>query len=124
MPSLDGCLVLVVEEAIIAINIADTLEAAGAKVHVSSTLNDALQKAEMTGLTAAIIVDHALQDGITTSNVCSKLKERNVPFVVYSGYTKIDRECTAGELVQTPVSAELVVITLSGLLAKRQRTLN
>ena len=84
--SLQGCVVLVVEdEPPIALDIAQSFKHAGAKVVISRTLEDAIVKAELPNLTAAVI-DHALHDGLTTSDVCAKLKERNVPFIVYSGH--------------------------------------
>jgi DNA-binding response OmpR family regulator len=74
--------VLVVEdELLVALDIADALKGAGAEVIVSRTIGDALSQAETQSLTAAVI-DHVLYDGITTSDVCAKLKERKIPFIV------------------------------------------
>jgi DNA-binding response OmpR family regulator len=69
---------LVVEdELLIGLGIADALKGARAEVIVSRTVADALQ-AETQGLTAAV-VDHVLYDGITTSVVCAKLKDPQYP---------------------------------------------
>jgi DNA-binding response OmpR family regulator len=122
--SLQGCVVLVVEdEALIALDIAQSLKDAGAEVIISRTLDDAMGKAELPNLTAAVI-DHALHDGLTTSDVCAKLKERNVPFVVYSGYNKLEGACASGELVHKPASPQMLVTTLQGVLAQQGRTIN
>ena len=122
--ALARCFVLVVEdEPLIALHIASSFKHAGAEVVISRTVEDAMEKAELPNLTAAII-DHALQDGLTTSDVCAKLKERNVPFIVYSGYNKIQGACAAGELVQKPASPEMLVATLTGLLAEHRRGIN
>lgn len=122
--SLQGCVVLVVEdEALIALDIAQSLKDAGAEVIISRTLDDAMEKVELPNLSAAVI-DHALHDGLTTSDVCAKLKERNVPFVIYSGYNKLEGACASGELVHKPASPQMLVTTLQGVLAQQGRTIN
>ena len=122
--SLQGCVVLVVEdEALIALDIAQSFKNTGAEVVISRTLEDAIVKAELPNLTAAVI-DHALHDGLTTSDVCAKLKERNVPFIVYSGYDKLEGACASGELVHKPVNPQMLVTTLQGILAEHGRAIN
>jgi hypothetical protein len=74
-------------------------------------------------LTAAVI-DHALHNGTTTSDVCAKLKERNIPFVVYSGFSKLEGACAEGELVQKPTNPQMLVTTLQGVLAQHLRGIN
>jgi DNA-binding response OmpR family regulator len=121
MSQLDGCLVLIVEdEPIIALDIAESFKKAGAKVVIARTLEDAMAKSEHPGLTAAVI-DHALHGGLTTSNVCARLKERNVPFIVYSGFSKLEGACASGELVHKPASPHVLVATLAGILREQQR---
>jgi ActR/RegA family two-component response regulator len=84
--SLHGRLVLVVEdEALIALDIAQGFKAAGADVVISRTLEDAMKKAELPNLTAAVI-DHALHNGLTTSDVHA--------YAVSSG--KLDRAAFRG----------------------------
>ena len=122
--SLQGCVVLVVEdEALIALDIGQSFKNAGAEVVISRTLEDAIVKAELPNLTAAVI-DHALHDGLTTSDVCAKLKERNVPFIVYSGYEKLEGACASGELVHKPANPQMLVTTLQGILAEHSRAIN
>jgi DNA-binding response OmpR family regulator len=119
-----GCLVLIVEdEPLIAMDIANALTQAGAQVVFSRTLKEAMEKADLPNLTAAII-DHALHDGVVTSDVCAKLKERDIPFIVYSGYNKLEGACADGELVHKPANPELLVTTLSGVLAQHRRSIN
>lgn len=122
--SLQGCVVLVVEdEALIALDIAQSLKDAGAEVIISRTLDDAMKQAELPNLDAAVI-DHALHDGLTTSDVCAKLKERNVAFIVYSGHNKLEGACASGELVHKPASPQMLVTTLRGVLAQQGRAIN
>lgn len=119
-----GCFVLIVEdEPIIALDIARAFEKAGAQVVLSRTLQDAMARAELPGLTAAVI-DHALHDGLTTSDVCARLKERSIPFIVYSGYSKLEGACASGELVQKPTSPAILVTTLTGVLAQHRHGIN
>jgi len=121
MKILAGQRVLIVEdEPLVALDIADAFKSAGAEVIVSRTLRDALHQAETQHLTAAV-VDHALHDGITTSDVCAKLKERDVPFIVYSGFTKLEGACSDGELVHKPATPAMLLSTMQGVLAERRR---
>jgi DNA-binding NtrC family response regulator len=60
------------------------LEDAGAKVTSTNTVKHAKLLAEHYGLAAAII-DHSLGDGDST-DLRARLKERGIPFVVYSGF--------------------------------------
>ena len=107
MQTLAGCLLLIVEdEPLVALDIADVFKTAGAKVIIARTLQDAMHQAETGNLTAAVI-DHALHDGSTTSEVCAKLKERDIPFIVYSGFSKLEGACADGELVHKPASPTL-----------------
>jgi DNA-binding response OmpR family regulator len=120
---LDGRLVLVVEdEPLVALDVVQALEAAGARVITARTLATALRCAEEPDLSAAVL-DHGLRD-TDTSDVCTKLKERNIPFVVYSGYTHIEGDCGDGELVQKPASPHLLVATLAGTLSNHRPRLN
>jgi DNA-binding response OmpR family regulator len=113
-----GRVILVVEdEPLIALDVTDGLEASGARILMARTLADALSKAEDPDLSAAIL-DHGLRDG-DTSEVCDKLKERNIPFVLYSGYSKIDGACKEGTLVHKPTHPQVLVTTLTGLLRSR-----
>jgi hypothetical protein len=54
------------------------------------------------------------------SDVCAKLKERNIPFVVCSGYSKLEGACASGELVHKPATPQMLVITLQGVLANHR----
>jgi DNA-binding response OmpR family regulator len=117
MRALAGHRVLIVEdELLVALDIADALKGAGAEVVVSRTVGDALSQAETQSLTAAVI-DHVLYDGFTTSDVCAKLKERKIPFIVYSGFSKLEGACADGELVHKPATAASLLAALQGVLA-------
>src|SRR5262249_44145341 len=81
--SLRGKLVLLVEdEPIIAIDIADAFACASAVVTITARLRKR-SVAERDGLSAAV-VDHVLTDG-DSSALCSRLNERAVPYLINSG---------------------------------------
>jgi DNA-binding response OmpR family regulator len=118
---LAGRSILVVEdEPIIAMEVVRGLEAAGASVSTARTLYDALSKVECPDLSAAVL-DHALNDG-DASQICDRLDERNIPFVIYSGYDYVEGPCSEGEHVRKPVRPEVLVTTVVNLLRDRERS--
>jgi DNA-binding response OmpR family regulator len=111
-------LILICEdEPLIAIDIADTFAEAGARVVRTRTLKDGLLAVEDGALSAAV-VDHALEDGDSTQ-LCARRKERNIPFVTYSGYSEVDGVCATGVHVRKPVEPQVLVTTIEGLLRSR-----
>jgi DNA-binding NtrC family response regulator len=83
--SLAGCSILICEdEPLIALDIANTLSNAGARVVTARSLADALV-AVANEVPSAVILDHARSDG-DSSQLRECLKQRNIPYVLYSGY--------------------------------------
>ena len=116
--SLKGRLILIAEdEPLIPLDDTVAFEDEGAWVIRARTLNEALLGVEDRALSAAIL-DHALSDGDSTQ-VCGRLKERNIPFVTYSGYDYPRGPCQGGVHVKKPTSMSLLVTTVKGLLAER-----
>jgi DNA-binding response OmpR family regulator len=74
----------------------------GAEVITTNTLRHALLLVEHDGLSAAIL-DHALGDG-NSSLLCARLKERGIPFLIYSGYEKIEGACKGSPHISKPAS--------------------
>ena len=112
---LEGQTILVVEdEPLIVLDVSQALEAAGASVTSTNTLRHALLLVEHDGLSGAIL-DHALPDG-DSSRLCSRLKERGVPFMVYSGFTTFDGECEGAPHLPKPATDEQLVTMLEGLM--------
>lgn len=90
-PSLMGRSILIVEdEPLIAMDISRAFEHTGAEVTTTNTLHHAPIIVEHDGLSGAIL-DHGLPDG-DSSLLCTRLKERGIPFILYSGYRKVDFE--------------------------------
>ena len=116
MPNkLAGRSILIVEdEPFIAMEITQAFQDAGAAVTTTNTLKQALILVEHDGLAAAIL-DHALDDGDST-RLCQRLKERDIPFVIYTGYDQVDGVCAHGPLISKPASVDALIATVEGLL--------
>ena len=119
MPSkVAGRSILIVEdEPLIAMEIVDAFKKAGALVTTTVSLKQALILVEHDGLAAAIL-DHALGDS-DSSQLCERLRERDIPFVIYSGFSKIGGPCAEGPLVQKPAPPDVLVATVENLLSSK-----
>jgi DNA-binding response OmpR family regulator len=116
--SLAGRLILICEdEPLIAIGIANAFTDVGARVLTARSLRDALAAVDDGALSAAVL-DHSLADG-DSSHLCERLKERNIPFVLHSGYTQLDGACADGVQVGKPANPQVLVTTVEGLLRSR-----
>ena len=114
-PSLKGHAILVVEdEPLIALDITQALEAAGAAVTITNTLKHALILVEHDGLCGAI-VDHALGDG-DSSLLCRRLTERGIPFLIYSGHAMVGGACQNALHIAKPAAEGALVTALEGLI--------
>jgi DNA-binding response OmpR family regulator len=118
--SLAGCSILVCEdEPLIALDIANALSNAGARVVSAYSLADALTALEAE-VPSAVILDHALSDG-ESSQLREYLKERNIPHVLYSGFPEEQvRAADKAVSLSKPASPDLLVTTVEGLLRSRK----
>jgi hypothetical protein len=66
---------------------------------------------------SAARLDQALRDG-DSSQVCERLKEPNIPFVIYSGTGQPDGACGDALHVSQPARAAVLVATVLGLLQR------
>jgi DNA-binding response OmpR family regulator len=116
VPSLAGRSILIIEdEALIALDLACAFEVAGADVTSTNTVHHASVLVRHDGLSAAV-VDHALPDG-DTHDICRCLQERNVPFVVYSGFnSNVVLGGAKAVYISKPNTPELVVAAVEKLL--------
>ena len=116
--SLAGRLILVCEdEPLIALELADAFQKAGARTVITRSLRDAFVAAENGELSAAIL-DHALSDGDSTQ-LCERLKERGIPYVLYSGFSNLDAAHGDAVHISKPATPEVIVTTVAGLLHRR-----
>jgi DNA-binding response OmpR family regulator len=87
MQRLDGRTILVAEdEPLVGLDIADTLQAAGAKIVRALKLEDAVNLARTAELSAAILDINLV--GEDCLPVCQLLADRNIPFVFNTGYSE------------------------------------
>jgi DNA-binding response OmpR family regulator len=119
---LNGRAILVVEdEPLIALDIAEALGAAGAICLTMNTLKEALDAVERPGIKGAI-VDCALKDGDTTS-LCERLNERGIPFMIYSGFSKTGRgACAAAPHLEKPATEAQLVTAMVNLILRQSAT--
>jgi DNA-binding response OmpR family regulator len=119
--SLADCSILICEdEPLIALDIAEAFSNAGARVMTVASIGDALTALE-DEVPSAVILDHALSDG-ESSQLRECLKERNIPYVLHSGYDAKAQDASAAKAasVPKPASPQLLVTTVEGLLRSRQ----
>ena len=84
-PTLDGRSILIVEdEPLIVMDITQAFDGTGAELTTTNALRHALILVEHDGLSGAIL-DHALGND-DSSLLCARLKERGIPFMIYSGF--------------------------------------
>ena len=117
IPGLAGRSILIIEdEALIALDLAQAFENAGANVTTTSTLHHAHLLVKHDDL-SAVVLDHALADG-DTQEICKYLKQRGVPFVTYSGFGDVDLESNdcVGVYIAKPRTPEFVVGVVEELL--------
>jgi DNA-binding response OmpR family regulator len=118
--SLAGCSILVCEdEPLIALQIANAFSNAGARVVTVHSHANALIAVE-NEVPAAVILDQALSNG-ESSQLCKRLKKRNIPYVLHSGYGELDGASGDAVHVPKPTNPDVLVTTVLGLLLQRRR---
>jgi CheY-like chemotaxis protein len=113
--ALSGHSILVVEdEPLIALDLRETLERAGAYVFAATQLSHALQLAGHPDLSAAVL-DYRLGDDDSTA-ICSILEQLAVPFVFYSGYDDMQQLWPHATRVPKPADGSRIVEAVAGAL--------
>lgn len=106
--NLEGCQILLVEdEPLIAMDIAEELMAHGAHVHNVASVNEALAILDTKTVSAAVL-DYRLADG-TADELCQRLSDMNIPFVIYSGYTEVEGACSKWGIIRKPAAPSALV---------------
>jgi CheY-like chemotaxis protein len=114
--ALSGRSILVVEdEPLIALDLRNIFENAGAYVFAATQLPHAMQLAGHPDISAAVL-DYRLADGDCTP-ICTLLSERSVPFVFYSGYDDARELWPDAAHVQKPAAGQRVIEAVIGALA-------
>jgi DNA-binding response OmpR family regulator len=114
-PNLKGCTILVVEdEPLIVMDISMAFEGTGGHLTTTNTVKHAKLLVEHDGLSAAIL-DHALSDGDSTS-LCTRLTERGIPYLIYSGLKIADGPCKDAPHLMKPASHEQLLNAMEALI--------
>ena len=114
-PHLRGASILLVEDQpLIALDISMAIEKAGAHLTTTNGVEHARLLVEHDGLSGAIL-DHALTDGDITS-LCTRLAERGIPFLMYSGYPSFDGACKDAPHLTKPASHDQLLDALEALI--------
>ena len=95
-------------------DITQQFEATGAALTTTNTLKHALLLVEHDGLSGAVL-DHALGDG-NSSLLCQRLKERGIPFMIYSGYNTVEGPCKDALHISKPAADGALVAAMEGLI--------
>jgi DNA-binding NtrC family response regulator len=120
-PKLRGRSILVVEDQpLISMDVAKALMEAGALVATTMTLKQALILVEHDGISAAV-VDHALGDG-DSGGLYTRLKERNIPFIIYTGFSEIKGACHEAPHLNKPATDDVLVTAVESLLQGKPRS--
>jgi DNA-binding response OmpR family regulator len=116
-PTLEGRSILIVEdEPLIALDITQAFAGTGAALTTTNTLQHALVLVEHNGLSGAIL-DHSLGDG-DSSLLYARLKERGVPFIIYTGLPKVDGEGAGALHVSKPAAPGQLVAAMEKLIIR------
>ena len=113
-PNLDGRSILIVEdEPLIVMDITQAFEGTGAALTTTS-LHHAMTLVEHDGLSGAIL-DHSLGDG-SSSLLYARLKERGIPFMVYSGFDTVGGVWEGALHVGKPAAPGQLVAVMESLI--------
>jgi DNA-binding response OmpR family regulator len=114
-PSLEGRSILIVEDQpLVVMDITQEFEPTGAALTTTNTLKHALILVEHDGLSGAIL-DHALPDG-DSSELCARLKQRGIPFMMYSGFNTVGGACAGALHIAKPAAQGELVAAMEGLI--------
>jgi CheY-like chemotaxis protein len=114
-PRLRGRSILVVEDQLlIAMDIAQALEDAGAHATMTTTVRHANILLEHDGLSGAIM-DHGLSDGDSTQ-LCARLEARGIPYISYSGYDPVPGASPDAPHISKPVPMHVLMSAMEDLL--------
>ena len=127
--SLAGYLILICEhEPLISLSIANAFMDAGARVWTVRSFASALIAVEELiavedKVLSAVILDHELSGG-ESSQLCKRLKQRNIPYVLQSEHSNLDGASSNAVHVPKTANPDVLVTAVLGLLQRRRPTLH
>jgi DNA-binding NtrC family response regulator len=114
-PHLKDAIILIVEdEPLIILDISMAFENTGAHLTTTNSVKHAKLLIEDDGL-SGVILDHALADGDSNS-LSTRLLERNIPFLIYSGFKKLDGPAKDAPHLSKPASHKQLRDTVEALI--------
>ena len=113
----DRSVLVVEDQMIVALDIANAFEAAGAKVYTCYNLPDAMHIAEQQELSAAV-VDFGLGREDAEA-LFGRLNERNIVFVLHSGYQEHGAAGNRGIVIPKPADPERLIEAITSALHLR-----
>jgi DNA-binding NtrC family response regulator len=114
---LAGRTILVVEDDnLIAREVAETLQSAGAHIVTARGVAEATRIIERTKLSAAVL-DFWLGVGVDCLSICARLAEHGVPFLLYTSYTLLDGAPNA-PILSKPAPPEKIISSVADLIKK------
>jgi CheY-like chemotaxis protein len=117
---LHGLSLLIVEDVpLIAMDIAAAFEDSGAQITTTNTLRHALILIEHDGL-SGVILDHSLGND-SSSLLYRRLKERGIPFIVYSGLLPEGNIPADVPHILKPATHNALIAAMTDLIAKHPR---
>ncbi len=117
-PGLKGLYILVVEdEILIAMDIAQALKKAGAIATMTTTIRHAMILAEHHGLSGAIM-DHGMSKGDSLT-ICKRLNERGIPYICFSGFNKPEGHIAGTTFVDKLASMDTLMTAMENLIGEK-----
>jgi CheY-like chemotaxis protein len=112
-------IVVVEDEPLVGLDLADMLNAAGARVVSTKSAGEAISSLDRFKVTAAVLdIDLGNHD---CSAVCQCLREREIPFVFYTGYAiALDRRANVS-VIRKPAMPQEILAAVERLCASRRQ---
>jgi CheY-like chemotaxis protein len=115
-PLLGRSVLIVEDEPLIALELHDALQSAGASILAATTIEEALELIAYAQICAAIVdVNLGGQD---CSSVCDALAKRSIPFIFYTGYAEAPSlsQWPSAPAVGKPAEGRTLVDAISHLI--------
>ena len=109
----DRSILLVEDEPLIALDLAELFSDAGAEVLTVATIADAVLALEQHRVSAAVL-DYVDPDGVAVLG--RSLRDRNIPWMFYSGRCELETSFPGALVVPKPAPGEMLVGAVAGLL--------
>jgi DNA-binding response OmpR family regulator len=111
-----GHAILVIEDdPLIAVDVAEVFQSAGARVVATRTLAEAGTAIERADIRAALL-DYRLGDG-DVAMLCRSLVDHQIPFMIYTGYDDLHERFPTHIVMRKPASAEALLHAMVGLVS-------